>query len=51
MSSRPVFRASALALIALLIASCGNKGDLVKPTPATPPTPAVPADATQPATH
>ena len=48
MSSRPVFRATSLALIAVLIASCGNKGDLVKPTPPAAP---VPANTTQPASH
>ena len=37
--SRSMFRSSALSLSVLLLAACGNKGDLVKPTP-KPPVPA-----------
>jgi|GEM_PF-997991 hypothetical protein len=46
---RPLFRLVPLLLIGLLVA-CGNKGDLVKPTPkpGTPPVSA-PASESQPA--
>jgi hypothetical protein len=50
-TSRPVSRPLALALSALLLASCGNKGELVKPTPPTPAAPTTPADASQPASR
>lgn len=33
---RLVVRAALFASVALLLAACGNKGDLVKPTPQTP---------------
>lgn len=42
---RFVVRAALLASIALLCAACGNKGDLVKPTPQTP---TAPQDAARP---
>jgi hypothetical protein len=40
-------------LIALLLAGCGNKGDLIKPTPkpAEPPPAQAPAAPPQPAAH
>jgi hypothetical protein len=57
-SSRPMLRLIPLTLAVLLLAACGNKGDLVKPTPkpTTPPAqpatpaPAVPATSATPAT-
>jgi len=54
-SSRPILRLVPLAFVAMLLAACGNKGDLVKPTPkpTTPsatPAPAVPATPATPAT-
>jgi hypothetical protein len=46
---RPARCVLGFALIALLLAACGNKGDLVKPTPKPAPAPAaVPAP---PAAH
>ncbi|HEY0230896.1 MAG TPA: lipoprotein [Dokdonella sp.] len=50
-SSRSILRPSALALTVLLLAACGNKGDLVKPTPkpAPAPPPATPATSATPA--
>ncbi|MET0225537.1 MAG: lipoprotein [Dokdonella sp.] len=48
-SSRSMFLSCALALTALLLAACGNKGDLVKPTP-KPPAPAQPNSPDTPAT-
>ncbi|MEP7042548.1 MAG: lipoprotein [Dokdonella sp.] len=45
-SHRSISRIAALLLAAVLLTACGNKGDLVKPTPKpTPPasTPAAPA--------
>jgi predicted small lipoprotein YifL len=41
-------RAFGFALVALLLAACGNKGNLVKPTPKDSP---APASAAPPATH
>lgn len=43
--SRPLARVVSPLLVALLLAACGNKGDLVKPTPPKPaePAPAAPA--------
>jgi predicted small lipoprotein YifL len=46
---RPARCALGLALVALLLAACGNKGDLVKPTPK--PAPALAAVPSQPAAH
>lgn len=40
--SAHLVRAVPFALVALLLAGCGNKGDLVKPTPPAP-APAPPA--------
>lgn len=51
MPLRSISHALAIAAVALSLAGCGNKGDLVKPTPSAPATPAVPADASQPAAH
>jgi hypothetical protein len=49
---RPFLALSPL-MLAMLLSACGNKGDLVKPTPSTlpPPTPEQPAapDTTPPA--
>lgn len=41
--SRHLVRAVPFVLIALLLAGCGNKGDLVKPAPPAQPAPAPPA--------
>jgi len=52
-SSRSIVRSSALALVVLLLAACGNKGDLVKPTPKPPAPPQqteTPATSATPAT-
>jgi predicted small lipoprotein YifL len=40
-------RAAGLALLVLLLAGCGTKGDLVLPDPAAPP--AAPAEPAEPA--
>lgn len=38
--SRSLSRLAPLLLVALLLAGCGNKGDLVKPAPPAPANPA-----------
>jgi len=51
-SSRPILRLLPVALALLLLGACGNKGDLVKPTPkpTTPPATPAPAAPATPAT-
>ncbi|GAA0710580.1 LPS translocon maturation chaperone LptM [Dokdonella soli] len=53
---RPFHRIAVLVLVALLLAACGNKGPLVKPTPKPASTPAQapvaqPAQAPEAADH
>jgi len=51
-SSRPILRLLPVALALLLLGACGNKGDLVKPTPPAPKPDATTPPATQdPAQH
>ncbi|MEO7432917.1 MAG: lipoprotein [Dokdonella sp.] len=51
MPLRSVSHALTIAVIASILAGCGNKGPLVKPTPTAPATQAAPAEATPPATR